>query len=342
MTGADVFILGAGFSKAINPQMPTTKELTVEVRQRLAKSNISLPTPLFDIDNRGRELEENIELWLTYLSQDQPWLHESFNQNNRALASRMRLEIGKVIRARSSTQRTQMPPWLESLVKQWSKRRAEVITLNYDTLVERAANKVLDPNLNSGVGILPSQLYPPYFSNIRSRVSNLPSPEPTESFTYLKLHGSVNWHYSGRQDFYGETIYYSDISAWGLNQSDSESQSLLYAEDKDILIIPPVLEKTTFFNNETVRALWQNASLALDQAIRVFVIGYSLPISDLSMRFFLKKSLPSEEARWYIVDKEASVADRYRELLGAKQTIECVFAGEEAVQEFADEYVNGL
>lgn len=342
MIGGDVFVLGSGFSNAIEPKMPTLKELTKEVRERLSKSGVLLPVPLVDIDNRGRELEENIELWLTYLSQDQPWLHESFNQGNQALASRMRLEIGKVIRTHSSTWQKQMPLWLESLIKQWSECRVEVITLNYDTLVERAANKVLDPNLNSGSGVLPSQLYPPLFSNIRSRVANIPSPEPTQSFTYLKLHGSVNWHYSGRQNFYGETIYYSDISAWGLNKSDAESQSLLCSEDKDILLIPPVLEKTTFFNNETVRMLWQKASEALDQARRVFVIGYSLPASDLGMRFFLKKSLPPAATRWYIVDKDPCVKYRYKKWLGTEQKIEKVFSGEEAVHKFADAYVNGL
>ena len=65
--------------------------------------------------------------------------------------------------------------------------------------------------------------------------------------------------------------------------------------DKTPLIIPPVTDKLTYFNNETVRRLWQEASNALLVATRVFVIGYSLPISDLGMEFFLRHSLPIKD-----------------------------------------------
>ena len=80
------------------------------------------------------------------------------------------------------------------------------------------------------------------------------------------------------------------------------------ARDKQSLIIPPVTEKTTYFNNETVRRLWYEASDALESATRVFVIGYSLPMSDLGMRLFLKRSLPIRGTRWYIVDTIDDIA----------------------------------
>ncbi len=57
----DVFILGAGFSKAIHSGMPTLADLTDEVARRLRGSECSLPQPLMDLEN-------NIELWITYLS----------------------------------------------------------------------------------------------------------------------------------------------------------------------------------------------------------------------------------------------------------------------------------
>ena len=65
----DVFILGAGFSKAIYPGMPTLADLTQEVKNRLSGSEHSLPRPLMG-------LGDNIELWITYLSQRQPRLTE--------------------------------------------------------------------------------------------------------------------------------------------------------------------------------------------------------------------------------------------------------------------------
>ncbi len=76
---------------------------------------------------------------------------------------------------------------------------------------------------------------------------------PLKTFRYFKSHGSTNWHYSGRDNFYGETIYYSYVSPWesnwGSNEHSFELESLANARDKDVLIIPPVTEKTTHFNN---------------------------------------------------------------------------------------------
>ena len=122
-----------------------------------------------------------------------------------------------------------------------------------------------------------------------------------------------------------------------------ERVALSVARDKKTLIIPPVAEKTTYFNNETVRRLWQEASNALESATRVFVIGYSLPISDLGMQFFLKRSLPNSETPWYIVNSDPEIAGRYRELLEPQQTVVDDYVGEDdPVPRFAEAYPNNL
>ena len=54
MTHRDVFILGAGFSNAINAQMPTMKDLTLAVSEHINNSELSLPLPLEDAEDRGR------------------------------------------------------------------------------------------------------------------------------------------------------------------------------------------------------------------------------------------------------------------------------------------------
>ena len=51
----DVFILGAGFSKAINPRMPAMVELSREVIAGLKKSPFGVPDTLY-------ALGENVEL----------------------------------------------------------------------------------------------------------------------------------------------------------------------------------------------------------------------------------------------------------------------------------------
>jgi len=56
---AEVFLLGAGFSKAISEHMPLLAELSRKARSRIAsRAN----TPTWDM------FKDDIEMWLTYLS----------------------------------------------------------------------------------------------------------------------------------------------------------------------------------------------------------------------------------------------------------------------------------
>ena len=82
----DVFLLGAGFSKAVSDDMPLLQELSSQIRGRLSDLPESLST-----------LGDNIEIWLSYLSQPHPWLRESENLRNRALALEITEEIEKVL-----------------------------------------------------------------------------------------------------------------------------------------------------------------------------------------------------------------------------------------------------
>ena len=328
----DVFILGAGFSKAISSSMPTMEELSIEVIGRLRDSS-------FPIQDLQCQLGNNIELWMTYLSQPQPWLRAGHQLLNRSLATEIRRHISEIISDRTMlSMESPVPEWLTSLIGHWHSQRCTVITLNYDTLIERASR---DVPIESGPEISAYYMYPPYFSPLASRSGGAFgfAPSKLETFTYLKLHGSTNWHYSGRENFYGETIYYSRDSSWGSQRHPDESKSLANARDKEVLIIPPVTEKTTYFNNETVRRLWQEASVALQNAARVFVIGYSLPISDLGMQYFLKLNLPSKDTIWRVVDTSKRVLPRYRRLLLPSQRLNSEFVCEKnPVEEFANNY----
>lgn len=326
----DVFILGAGFSKAINDAMPTMKELSEEVIARLEKSPFPIQDTLYALGN-------DVELWMTYLSQEQPWLMEEHHYRNLALAREMRRHIRDVmVECTKSSMSSPTPEWLTCLINEWASRRAIVLTLNYDTLVERATRAI---SVGDHRGVLAESMYPLYFSDIQSR-SGVPRLVDLriETFTYLNLHGSTNLYYSGRSDFFGETIFMSKVPAWGTNDSGYESQSELISNDKEVLIIPPVTDKLTYFNNETIRRLWKDASAALWAAPRVFVIGYSLPPEDLGMKFFLQHSQPSEGTSVYIVDENAAVVERYEEVL-PKLKVQHQFAGRAGVvSDFVSEY----
>lgn len=326
----DVFILGAGFSREINRAMPTMKELSKEVIARLKKSPFPIQDTLY-------AMGKNIELWMTYLSQEQPWLAEEHHLRNLALAREIRRHIRNVIvECTKSTIKSSVPEWLTCLINQWDSQRAIVLSLNYDTLVERATREI---SIEGHKGILAESMYPPYFSDVQSR-SGVPRliDLRVETFLYLNLHGSTNFYYSGRNNFFGESVFMSKVPAWGTNDLDYETRTRLASKDKEPLIIPPVTDKQTYFNNETVRRLWKDASAAMWAATRVFVIGYSLPPEDLGMKFFLQHSQPSENTSIYIVDKNPCVVKHYCKVL-PKLNVQDQFAGREGViPEFVSEY----
>ena len=192
----DVFILGAGFSKAINSSMPTMEELSKKV---IAKLNDSP----FPIHEKLYRLGDNIESWMTYLSQPQPWLPEEDHLRNKALATEIRRHISDIISDLTMlSMESPAPEWLPSLIEHWHLQRCTVITLNYDTLIERASR---DVPRESSPKIFEYHTYPPYFSNVASRHESAFGfgASKLETFSYLKLHGSTNWYYSGRDSFYG-------------------------------------------------------------------------------------------------------------------------------------------
>ena len=329
---ADVFVLGAGFSKAIHPGMPTLEELSAEVIEKIRKQEFPIPEPLDDLD-------DNIELWITYLSQRQPWLDEVENDFNRSLAGRIRQHIGEIIDARiAKAAQGGAPEWLNSLIKSWHREKAVVISLNYDTLIERAAREL---KINDRVGrILSDQMYPPYFADVRARSGTARwGREPLETLSLLKLHGSTNWYYSGRDDFFGETILYSDVPPLGIDHAREEERLRLRSQDKSPLIIPPLTEKTAYFNNETVRRLWKEAGFALKDAKRVFIVGYSLPRSDLGMTFFFKRHFPKTTTPVYLVDTNPNVVSHYRSQLKLDAIGEFV-GGRDPVEAFVQHYAS--
>ena len=334
--GGDVFILGAGFSKAVAAGMPTMLELGAEVRERLADdANLESAIP----DSLG----DNIELWMTYLSQPQPWLRVPDIDLHRSLGGRIRRAIVEIIEERTElASATDAPDWLRKLITAWHLRQATVITLNYDTLVERAARHLKVSERRGPV--LPEDLYPPYFADIASRSgAGLWAREELQTFRLLKLHGSLNWHYSGREDFHGETIFFSDVPGFRPAADEAGRDALTrrlrsMAADKATLLIPPVAEKTTYFNNETVRALWKDAGAALRNAAALHVVGYSLPKSDLGMQFFLAGNGPAAGAPVHVVDINADVPERYREFLQRADVEDGYVGPESPVVRFAGDY----
>lgn len=79
-----VFVLGAGFSRAVSSHMPTTAQLRGDLERSLG-----VPVP------------DDVEAWLSYLSSSQPFLDQSENYINKPTYFRASQHIARTIRVRA-------------------------------------------------------------------------------------------------------------------------------------------------------------------------------------------------------------------------------------------------
>ena len=114
------------------------------------------------------------------------------------------------------------------------------------------------------------------------------------------------------------------------------SGDLKLVGDKRRFIVPPVLDKSTLLSHESICNLWWQAKrYALRGASNLYVIGYSLPETDIAMQTLLWEGRRSEQGdplnkiRLYVVDIDKKVVPRYRKMLGAYYEVDDTYAGAE-------------
>ena len=85
-----VFVVGAGFSRAVSDQMPLTDELGEAALERLR----SVLPPRLALERLPKGM--NFEAWLSQLAGDQPYLSDAENAENRAAFLRFSEEIARL------------------------------------------------------------------------------------------------------------------------------------------------------------------------------------------------------------------------------------------------------
>lgn len=313
-----IYLLGAGFSKAISSQMPTLSEL--------GKSLDMDKYPMIP----GVAVGE-IETVLTYLGVPQPWLPESDILRNRARYQDLVREIAGLLQDCVDKALLEKLPrnWLHSLVRRWHQDQASIVTLNYDTLLERAACSYNDLVLG-GENLRLANLYPIPLTPAAMRRVPVLGPTEKPSFKLIKLHGSINWFYSPRATP-GEPIYLGEGNEWPDNVRRPNWKNDV--RDKVPAIIPPTLDKGSYLQHDTLRSLWAQAAEALGSADTLVAIGYSLPVTDLTMRFLLEGA-GGDGKKLVVVNKDPAAADHFRRLLGHRFDVQSDPQGEDAVPKF--------
>jgi len=305
----DVFVLGAGFSRAVSDRMPLTDELGKLCLPHVTP-DVSLPA-----DFRGGRLET----YLSELAIDQPYLSLIENMRNRALFEEFSGAIGLVLGARQNAVMGCRPPhWLVQFLVSAHVARAGVLTFNYDTLLECVAASMWGP-LD---GIDANEPSDPFFWD--ELTGGIPAWPPGPSrfggtqrhtMRLLKLHGSLNWYWSPG-DATGATIAKRDLpGAFPAPLAYEEHDRERELPGRVPFVVPPTAAKSLFYSTPLLHEIWSQAYTRLQSAKRVFLLGYSLPLTDLTTSSMFRDALQDTSSVVVIADLDASgVAQRVESL----------------------------
>lgn len=329
-------ILGAGFSKAVHKGYPVLGELAKLVLPHL--NDAAAPTVIPMIEELRQQVSAelganqeksglastNFETWLSRLGVDQPHLSLTENLARRALFASAANAIRTVlIEAEQASEvdacSRSTRDWLPELLWLLHVRGSTLITMNYDTIIERTATSVLWPlRIDAGDLVPPGMLLasdlfgelPPTVPSPRAtfRVLNsneeIPRPLPV-TFRLIKLHGSLDW-FAARGDLTGATL---------MRWEPHDTQRRSSPSGREPFIVPPDANKSAYFDNPPMRQMWADARAALGSAAEVTLVGYSLPVTDTTFSGLLADTLVHNQALVRVVDRRPDpVVERLRTL----------------------------
>ena len=98
-------------------------------------------------------------------------------------------------------------------------------------------------------------------------------------------------------------------------------------------IIAPTADKGGLYRTLLVRALWSAFASALAEADEVFVVGYSLPRSDVTVRMLLTAAIAGSRKPVHTVTRRPDKRHYQRAFRGC--SVDVMFDGDRAVEDLA-------
>ncbi len=327
--GKAVFILGAGFSRAISAHMPLTDELGKLVIESLPEETIrTLNSPIFSAEGL------TFEAWLSWMAERQPYESESDFYSRFAQFLILQSEIANVVRRRQTlAEEAPFPSWLYELIDFLHHAEATVVTLNYDTLLESAFSRMLLTD-QKGERTQRSDLTKVFPRSIGMSFNGLSGPpRAIGTFDLFKLHGSTDWYWVPK-DTSGATLESIEDGAI-VSEIEMKAHRASIA-GKVEFIVPPTSSKSEYFENPKTRYMWQESYRALTEANLVVLLGYSLPLNDSALASMLSRGLSKSGADIVVVNPEASAVAGKLKALGIASDRIAVIDGPESIKAFTN------
>jgi hypothetical protein len=328
-----VFVLGAGFTRAFVPTAPLlVDDYGVKaLRKKFVRFKPCLPILENERQGSKRELL-NIERLMSRLDSLMP-----YDSADAEVFGLLLTSVKAILTERITTalQGLSINPVLIAFAKWFVRNDATCITFNYDDLLERALTRdIQDATMSPDSGVRfwhPNGGYG-FFCRPASMIMGAGKSQMLSNAGFLlKLHGSTNWRIPvGTRTPYGiDSVYHFEdwLASPKLSARRDTVERLL---ETTPFIIPPVLNKTGLREEPIMRVVWSLAKNALSMAEAVTFLGYSLPETDLAARFLFSETLRRRNVEIRVVNKAGDAAHQeqvmspYRSILpGIEDTKFC-------------------
>lgn len=153
----------------------------------------------------------------------------------------------------------------------------------------------------------------------------LPESANPPSYPYLKLHGSINWGFC-QECKKVIPVLFDEVPVGFLDPETSYVHYRLASEFSTKkhcgqliggppVIVPPTWNKTGYHND--LAMVWRKASEELASAENIFVIGYSLPQTDLFFRYLFALGTESVTRikRFWVFNPDQRIESNFRDLI---------------------------
>jgi hypothetical protein len=233
-----------------------------------------------------------------------------------------------------------LPEVARKLFEFWKNQKSVILTFNYDTIVENGLSQSQKAYWTA-YWKLPTKLVaqrgeqPPigFFGDVDSDEFLRSLAEPANYPTVLKLHGSYNWLIPDGSVGADEIYYFRHHS--------SEGQGFRSAGLRPF-IVPPSVDKSSLTKHSLISKMWLMARGFIENCQRLFIIGYSLPLSDTYVNLFLSKSL-SPHTKVVVVnsDESSDFTSRMADQLMGRLNLKDSFLGDKSIDCFVNWLATG-
>ncbi len=187
-----------------------------------------------------------------------------------------------------------------------------IVSTNWDNLLEKYLNNFIqnDSDVKTDYCIYT------YRINDLNHIPDITlNAKGYQNIKILKLHGSINWLYCSQC----KRIYIDDSS---ISLTEKQCEYCISSEtDGSHLSIEPMIITPTLlkeYHNLYIQGIWQNAFIELQEAKKIYFIGYSLPKIDFELKYLLKKSIRNLEINVILApsDEDNEAHKNYQRLFG--------------------------